>query len=431
MVNLVDKYLPTYLNYRLDGLDCGAGSIHPRYDGYSLLNLPASICRWLGAPHFGTSPLAPEILDLWEGPFEQVILVLVDALGLQLFQDALKRGESGQEGANAWTRLMKDASLAPLTSVVPSTTSAALTTLWTGRSPAAHGVVGYEVFLKEFGMIANMILHAAATSVGDVGGLRRSGFQPEGFLPVATLGPHLVENGIRAYAFQHNAIARSGLSTMLLPEVDVYPYRTQVDLWYSLNELLETRQGKRTYAYVYMGEIDELSHRYGPDNPRVRMELDNISRLFDWFVSKARSRSRHNTLLLVTGDHGQISTPKMPEYDLRNYPDLTACLSMLPSGESRLAYSFLRQGQESRFRALIQEFWGDQFCILPSIDGLQRGLFGNDGVYTRTAERLGDFSIISQGNAYWWWAEKENPLLGRHGGMTPQEMLVPLFGLPL
>jgi hypothetical protein len=38
---------------------------------------------------------------------------------------------------------------------------------------------------------------------------------------------------------------------------------------------------------------------------------------------------------------------------------------------------------------------------------------------------------VSQGSAYLWWAPKENVLIGRHGGVSPEEMLVPFLAARL
>jgi len=42
---------------------------------------------------------------------------------------------------------------------------------------------------------------------------------------------------------------------------------------------------------------------------------------------------------------------------------------------------------------------------------------------------MGSFSALPYGNAYWWWANKENHLLGRHGGFSKLEMLTPFLSL--
>jgi hypothetical protein len=40
---------------------------------------------------------------------------------------------------------------------------------------------------------------------------------------------------------------------------------------------------------------------------------------------------------------------------------------------------------------------------------------------------MGDLVVAAKGNAFWWWAAKPNPLTGRHGGLSSQEMLVPFL----
>jgi hypothetical protein len=38
---------------------------------------------------------------------------------------------------------------------------------------------------------------------------------------------------------------------------------------------------------------------------------------------------------------------------------------------------------------------------------------------------------IPHGDAYLWWVNRQNVMLGRHGGLHPDEMLVPLYALSL
>jgi hypothetical protein len=46
-------------------------------------------------------------------------------------------------------------------------------------------------------------------------------------------------------------------------------------------------------------------------------------------------------------------------------------------------------------------------------------------------DRLGDVIALARGDSYLWWANKDNPLIGRHGGLSPEEMLVPLLAVRL
>lgn len=430
MQNLLPVLLPRIESARLAGLDTGAGTIAPQYDGCALNNLPGSICRWLGAPAFGDRPLVNEILDQHGQVFQHVILLLVDGMGLNTLEGVLQRADHERDLA-VWGEIASQGALAPLTSIVPSTTSAALTTLWTGRAPAAHGVVGYEVWLKEYGMIANMILHAPASYAGDVGSLSRAGFDPQTFLPTPTLGPHLKASGVQVNAFQHHSIVRSGLSTMLMTGVDVQPFRSLGDLWVSLQALLDSQADQRSYTYIYWGDLDEHEHRYGTADARVALEFANFSRQLGYFVRQHKSRARGDTLLLITADHGHLDTPRQARYELRGHPDLQECLVMSPSGEARLPFAFLRPGREEQFLRYLEAAWPGEFLAVPSAQAVEAGLFGSSERYSRLIERIGDYVVIPQGSAYWWFAARDNPLLGRHGGMSRTEMLVPLLSLVL
>jgi hypothetical protein len=39
--------------------------------------------------------------------------------------------------------------------------------------------------------------------------------------------------------------------------------------------------------------------------------------------------------------------------------------------------------------------------------------------------------VVTRDNAYLWWSRQDNFLLGRHGGLSPEEMLVPFLAVRL
>ena len=430
MQNLLPVVLPRLETLRIEGLDAGPAAFYPAYQGYSLANLPSSVCHWLGAPALGSVPLGADILNFWGREFRQVILLVVDGLGLNLFEQFRQPGRRDQS-YRVWQSLSEDALLAPLTSIVPSTTTAALTTLWTGVPTSQHGVAAYEVWLKEYGLIANMILHSPASYVGEIGSLRRAGFEPTTFLPVPTLGPHLLEHGSRAYAFQHHSIALSGLSQMLFPGVSIQSFRTVSDLWVSLGAVMEAHPRERSYLYIYWGDLDDLMHRYGPSDVRVALEWEAFSLQLARFLQECQARGQGDTLFILTADHGHNATPRDPHFEIRKHPGLSDYLVMSPNGEARLPFVYLRPGGEEGFRQYVEQTWPGQFQILSSKSAIQAGLFG-ETIYERFPDRVGDLILVPQEDStYWWFPGRENHLLGRHGGMSRTEMLTPFFALAL
>ena len=427
MSDTTPELLPRIKAHRLPGLELDGDFVHPDYLGGSILNLPSSICHWLGAEPLGAAPLRPELTVTGSTDVRRVILVLVDALALHRLQRWMSDGT-----APVWSRLAEQGRLAALTSITPSTTSAALTTLWTGRSPAEHAIIGYELWLKEYGVVSNMILHTPISFENDAGSLVKAGFKPEQFLNLTTLGTHLASYGIRSSALQHRSLTRSGLSQMFFKDVSMHGYLTPGELWVNLRHLIESNPRQRQYFWVYTGQIDHFSHFYHPDDERTATEFTEFSWGFEQHLLERLSPSiRKGTLVLLTADHGMLATRQSAHYVLRNHPELTRSLHILPTGEHRLAYLFVKPGQVDQVRSYFDQTWPGQFSFLDPAEAVAKGLFGPGMPHPRLADRLGDLIVIARDEAYLWWADKDNPLIGQHGGLSAEEMIVPLLSVEL
>jgi len=430
MKNIYDQVLNTILSQEKPTFLTGKDVVIPAYKGLSIANLPGSISRWLGCPLIDSLPFTPIIMDQFDKEYEQVILLLMDGLNLSIFNQFFNEVIYGKQ-KKEWKSFLSKGIYTPLTSIVPSTTSAALTTLWTGKLPIEHGIIGYELFLKEFGCITNMITHSAASFINHQANIIGAGFDPPNFLPVTTLGAHLRNNDVKAHVFQHHTIAGSGLSQMIFRDIESHAFQTKSDLWYSVREVFKGKANTKKYIYIYWGELDTRSHRLGPLHSHVREEWNTFAHFLIQFLSAAASSNRRKTLFLLTADHGQITTETLPEYDLKKHAGLTNHLIMKPTGESRLPFLFIKKDHEEMVVRYLATHWDQQFEMVSSAEFLNSGLMGFRKVYKGTTDRIGDWVVIPRNNAYWWWVNKENILRGRHGGLSPQEMLVPFFAIEL
>lgn len=426
MTYFYKKQIASLSSHQLPGLAFRNGLVFPDYNGYSLSNLPAAICNWLGVPPLGSAGLAGEYLVHFPGRFKKVVCFLIDGMGLHFLERSLEGGDLTTQ-APIWNKLSGQGDVYALTSTSPSTTSTALTSLWTGLTPAEHGVIGYEMWLKEFGMVVNMVNHSPSAFPGDPGNLRRAGFHPESFLPVPTLGSHLAAHGVSTRVFQHHTLTHSGLSTMLMDGVEIYPYLTQADLWVSLEYLLENWDQGPLYTYVYWSDFDLLQHRFSSTNPRTEYEFIQFSRQLMDFIESLSTSSHQDTLFVFTADHGQIPTPQEANRELARHPDLRTCLALQPTCENRLAFLYLRPGMEQTLRDYVWSTWGEDYLLLSSAEAVRSGLFGRGSLHPALEERVGDLVSIARNGAYWWWSTRENRQVSRHGGLSPEEMLVPLL----
>jgi hypothetical protein len=70
---------------------------------------------------------------------------------------------------------------------------------------------------------------------------------------------------------------------------------------------------------------------------------------------KLQRDARRDTLLLITADHGHITTYSNPSYEMRHHPELLSHFVILPTGENRLPYLFVKPGREDAVRALCRK----------------------------------------------------------------------------
>ncbi|MEE4194523.1 MAG: alkaline phosphatase family protein [Anaerolineae bacterium] len=405
--------------------------IHPYYEGASILNIPTSIVKHLSGSTFGHASLLPEIeAAFFPKQYQHIALVLVDGLGYDWLYEYLQEEGQRPEALRFWHHILSDAVIAPLTSISPSTTAAALSTFWTGRPPVAHGILGYEVWLKEFGILANMILHSPAPARGAVGSIYAAGFDPTTFLPVETIGPHLKAHGVKTRSFQHISIVDSGLSSMLDAESQRLPYKTVTDMWFNFEEALLAEPQQSSYNWLYWGDHDGLGHRWGVSHPRLHNQFEAFGLEMMRALERLRRENLKDTLILITADHGHLVTPRNPRYDLLNYPDMMDLLAMDPSGDNRLPYFYASTDNLEQVKHRFYQHWTEEeFEFIPSQAALEAGLFGTGEQYQRAKDRIGDWLVLPKGTAYLWWSGRPDPLHGRHGGLSRTEMLVPLIAI--
>ncbi len=424
MTDLIQSYFTASLERDLASQLMSEDFVYPRYGGESILNILPSVGELFDIEGFQHPSLKSELVDPIRGEPRNIIVVLLDALAYHRMASWISESDS-----LGWNRLKETGLLAPITSISPSTTCAAITSFWTDSAAIEHGILGYEMWLKEYGITANMIEHKPITYRSSGGSLSLAGFDPTTFLPVESIVGRFSKNGIESHVFQHFAIINSGLSQMFMGGAERHPIATAPDLWINIRELLESRSQTRKFIWAYWGQIDGTSHLYGPDSERARAEFLSFSDAFDrYFLEKVSPEIKKDTLLILTADHGQISTDKETEnYELKNHPEFTDMLHLLPTGENRLAYLYLKPWTKTAVLDYIQAAWPDQFAVFEPEQILEAGLFGPGPVHPAAGDRLGDLIVAAKGKAFWWWAAKPNPLTGRHGGLSSQEMLVPFL----
>ena len=108
-----------------------ATPVLPDWEGPCLHHVVPTLAAQVREP--GRAPLPSWFPDEVAGA-GQIVLLVLDGLGAEQLRER-----------SGLAPVLSGGSACTLTTVVPSTTACALTSLATGRAPAEHGVVGYRV----------------------------------------------------------------------------------------------------------------------------------------------------------------------------------------------------------------------------------------------------------------------------------------------
>jgi len=90
MKELSSQILKKIKNQYIPSLPLDNDMVLPNYEGLSLANIPCTIANLLNVPDFGSPHLDEDITEHLDGPYEKVVLLLVDALGYALFTRMLE-----------------------------------------------------------------------------------------------------------------------------------------------------------------------------------------------------------------------------------------------------------------------------------------------------------------------------------------------------
>ena len=397
----------------------------PNYAGGSIANVPATVAQMLGV-HLEGLPALPSALWRPLGDVKRVVLLTLDGFGWNLFQARQDLVTAVSQHTTITNQL---------TSIFPSTTVAALSSLWTGSAPAQHGLVGLKLFFPEFAVSAGMLdfsplFYRAYDALVD------AGLNPETFLQHPGVGEQLGKMGIPTYAFKGKEIVNSVLSKMHGRGVtESFGVVSFADMLVQMRELLDKRAGEQLFINAYWPSIDSISHYHTWQGTAVSAEVRAIfNQLQVDFFESLTDAARQDTAFFIVADHGQELTPLSHQIFLSDHPKLEQLLFMRPTGEPRVIYLYTKHGCHEAAIEYINTKLGHAMTAVSSQDALQAGLLGPEPFAANVADRMGDVVVIMRGG-YSLFPEQErewaHKMIGRHGGLSHAEMQVPWLGFRL
>jgi hypothetical protein len=346
----------------------------------ALLALPGARPGWLPAPARNAA---------------QVVLLVVDGLGWLQLQDRqhLAPNLAGMTGG-------------AITSVVPSTTATALTSLTVGVPPAAHGILGYRIVVAGPSGPEVMNVLRWRTSSGDA----RAFVEPQVFQPLQPFQGHKVP------VVSKSEFTGTGFTEAHQRDVPVSAWSLASSLAVEVQELLTSGE---PFVYAYYEGVDKIAHMQG-FGAYYDAELVALDRI----VGDLLALLPAGASLVVTADHGQVDVgSRAATLDERVLRD-----AAMVSGEGRFRWLHAKAGVPvDRLLDAATSVYGDEAWVV-TLDEMERqGWFGGP-LQDEVRGRVGDVAIIPyRPLAYLDPSDGgEARLVCRHGSLTPEEMLVPL-----
>ncbi|EMA47220.1 alkaline phosphatase family protein [Halococcus saccharolyticus] len=393
------------------------GMVRPAWEDYSFGNVADTVLSLFDDD--ARRPLPEDVFDGvdTEG-VEHVVVALVDGFGWNHFRRA--RPDHPFLGT-----LAERATVTPLTSIYPSETAAAITTHNTATQPVEHGVLGWWAYSEELGTTLQTLPFADADDE-----------------PIA----HLHDTDASVLVDERSVYDRlSGDSMIVAPAGQAdssysrqatrgarhRDYHNVAQGAYRVREELAAATDP-TYCYLYVPSVDSLAHYAGVAHPETDAQLGYVlNALKREVVELLDPAVAERTLLVVTADHGEVDATPETTVDLRELA-LDEHLRrdangdpIRPLGGPRNLQFHAREGHRDALVAAIETGLDPlDPLVVTREELLAENLFGDREPSERFERRCPDVLAVPR-HGFADMSDEGLSYVGMHGGMHPDEMLVP------
>ena len=252
----------------------------------------------------------------------------------------------------------------PITSVVPSTTAAALTSVATGLAPAQHGIVGYRM------LVGRDVLNVLRWTV-------HNGARPPDPFDVQR---HTAFLGREVPVITRSEFRSTGFTQAHLRGGRFIGWHTTATL---IEQCVRCVEAGERVVYAYYPGVDTVAHEFGLHDRAYRRELAATDQL----VRDLLDALPASAALLVTSDHGQVHLERESWIDIGALAPLVDTMA----GDGRFRYLYARKGSARELAERARDLVGRP----------RLGLDPRRAARTGAAGRRGDRRRSPAGSAMW------------------------------
>lgn len=354
----------------------------------NIVNISATLAEFLGCPN--DKPILPDLAQVLRAGYKNVVLLVLDGMGMYPIERNLAEGSFLRKNIKR-----------VLTSVFPSTTTNATTSLQTNAYPMEHGWFGWSLYFEE--------LHRAVDIFADVDSQTGEPIEKGYVRRILPTVPFYRRTNTE---YTTNVVVPS----FWREEENRYVWNTPAELFAQI-ETVCRKEGKQ-FVYAYCTEPDSTMHRYGVSSSEAKGVIGALND-----GAEALCRKLSNTLVLITADHGQIDIGG--SFELYKDDALLSLLEWPPYLEARASAFKVKEGRDEAFKTMFCEKYGKDFALFSAKEMIAENYFGG-GTENGHARLLGDYIAVGTTDKTMKLTPRSHDFKGHHTSLTA-EMLVPFI----
>lgn len=373
---------------------------YPDYNN-SILNLITSILKYYKVE---TNHTSLDVVDeKLKKKYKNVVFIVLDGMGEHILKNASKDG------------FFRKNEVKSITSVYPSTTTAALTTYYSGKPPYESGWIAWSQYFKEYGRAIDMLSHKESYLKEDISGAKLNVFDK--VVKYETIFEKIEKSSpqVKAYEIVPDYSDRRAKKSLRANNIEEICDHIK----------LICSNGSENFIMAYCDNPDGLLHKYGCTSKEAEDMIKNAEKQ----IAEIREVLSKDTLIIISADHGHKDIYKV--YDLLDYPKIMDCLIMPASLESRAVAFWVKENKREEFEELFNNEFSSDFLLLSKEKVLDKHLLGYGDKHRKIDDFIGNYLAISISNSIirlqTYLADGKPVKRSTHCGLTKEEMEVPLI----
>ena len=375
-----------------------------RYPDYnnSILNLITSVLKYYKVE---TNHTSLEKLDkVLEKNYKNVVFIVLDGMGEHILKNISENG------------FFRKNELDCITSVYPSTTTAALTTYYSGKPPYESGWIAWSQYFKEYGRAIDMFSHKESYQNDNLKNVRMDVFREVvNYEPIFSR-IEKASPDVKTYELTPDYSEIHAKRSVRANDVE--------QICESIEMICSSENDQRKFVMAYCDNPDSLLHKYGCSAQEVKdMVIDAQNRI------ENMCKNLKDTVVIISADHGHKDINKA--HSILDYPEIQDCLIMPVSLESRSLTFWVKEDRKKEFEDLFNKEFSEEFLLLTKEEFEEKHFLGYGNKHKKIDDFIGNYVALSISDAIirieTQLAEGKKVKKSTHCGLTKDEMEVPLI----